>query len=68
MKLVIASIVSHFDLKLVNYRPVRPVRRGLTFAPPNIKAIAILNYFVFTLITLCPLLFFYGLLVHLYFF
>ena len=43
MKLVIASIVSRFDLKLVNKRPVQPTRRGLTFAPPNIKTIALTN-------------------------
>lgn len=43
MKLVIASIVSRFDLKLVNRRPVHPIRRGLTFAPPNIKTIAFIR-------------------------
>ena len=35
MKLVLANIVSRFELKLLNNRPVKPVRRGLTFAPPG---------------------------------
>ena len=35
MKLVLANIVSRFELKLPNNRPVKPVRRGLTFAPPG---------------------------------
>lgn len=35
MKLVLANIVSHFELKLLHNRPVQPVRRGLTFAPPG---------------------------------
>ena len=34
MKLVTATILSRFDLKLVNKRPMLPVRRGLTLAPP----------------------------------
>ncbi len=34
MKLVLATIVSQFQLSRVNRRPVRPVRRGLTLAPP----------------------------------
>ncbi|ELS04684.1 cytochrome P450 [Xenococcus sp. PCC 7305] len=41
MKLVLANIISRFDLKLQHNRPVKPVRRGLTFAPPgNLKMIA----------------------------
>ncbi|KAB8335222.1 cytochrome P450 [Scytonema tolypothrichoides VB-61278] len=34
MKLVLATILSRFQVSLVNRRPVRPVRRGLTVAPP----------------------------------
>ena len=34
MKLVTATILSHYDLALVNKRPMLPVRRGLTLAPP----------------------------------
>jgi cytochrome P450 len=34
MKLVLAAIVSRFQLTLTNGRPIRPVRRGLTVAPP----------------------------------
>lgn len=34
MKLVLATILSNFQLSLVNKRPVRPVRRGLTLATP----------------------------------
>ncbi|ARV58185.1 cytochrome P450 [Nostocales cyanobacterium HT-58-2] len=34
MKLVLATILSRFQVSLVNKRPVRPVRRGLTLAPP----------------------------------
>ena len=35
MKLVLATIVSHFQLAIADNRPVRPVRRGLTLAPPG---------------------------------
>ncbi|MEP0768145.1 cytochrome P450 [Trichocoleus sp. ST-U1] len=35
MKLVLATIVSHFQVSLVNKRPVIPVRRGLTLAAPE---------------------------------
>ena len=35
MKLVLATIVSRFQLALVDRRPVKPVRRGLTVAPPG---------------------------------
>jgi cytochrome P450 len=35
MKLVLANIVSRFELKLLNNRPIKPTRRGLTFAPPG---------------------------------
>ncbi|NJM70134.1 MAG: cytochrome P450 [Scytonema sp. RU_4_4] len=34
MKLVLATILSRFQVSLVNRRPVRPVRRGLTIATP----------------------------------
>jgi cytochrome P450 len=34
MKLVLASILSHFELALVDRPPVKPVRRGLTVAAP----------------------------------
>ena len=41
MKLVIANIVSNFELELSNERPIAPVRRGLTIAPsPNLEIIA----------------------------
>ncbi|MGQ4646558.1 cytochrome P450 [Lyngbya aestuarii] len=35
MKLVLATIVSRFELALLDNRPIKPVRRGLTFAPPG---------------------------------
>lgn len=35
MKLVLATILSRFQLALVNQHPVKPVRRGLTVAPPS---------------------------------
>ncbi|NJK79662.1 MAG: cytochrome P450 [Chloroflexaceae bacterium] len=34
MKLAIATLLSNFELGLVRPRPVKPVRRGLTIAPP----------------------------------
>ncbi|HEY9610075.1 cytochrome P450 [Allocoleopsis sp.] len=34
MKLVLATIVSRYQLKLTSSRPIKPVRRGLTLAPP----------------------------------
>jgi cytochrome P450 len=34
MKIALATILSQFQLSLVNKRPVRPVRRGLTLAAP----------------------------------
>lgn len=41
MKLVLATILSRLQLKLVNNRPVRPVRRGLTVAtPPGLRMVA----------------------------
>ncbi|NEQ78720.1 MAG: cytochrome P450, partial [Okeania sp. SIO2C9] len=40
MKLVLATIVSKFQLALTDNRPVKPVRRGLTFVPPgNLKMV-----------------------------
>ncbi len=35
MKLVLATILSEWELKLVSNRPIKPVRRGLTMAPPG---------------------------------
>lgn len=35
MKLVLATILSHFQLALVNKRPVQPVPRGITLSPPS---------------------------------
>ena len=41
MKLVLANIVSRYELKLTHNRPVKPTRRGLTFAPPgNVQMVA----------------------------
>ncbi|HEY9651989.1 MAG TPA: cytochrome P450 [Coleofasciculaceae cyanobacterium] len=41
MKLVLATILSHFQLALTDSRPVKPVRRGLTMAPPsNLRMVA----------------------------
>lgn len=34
MKLVLATILSRYELKLTSSRPVKPTRRGLTVAPP----------------------------------
>lgn len=34
MKIVLTTILSHFQLSLVNKLPMRPVRRGLTLAAP----------------------------------
>ena len=42
MKLVLATIVSRFQLALVDSRPVKPVRRGLTVAAPaGLRMVAI---------------------------
>ncbi|MGF1498333.1 MAG: hypothetical protein ACFB8W_16150, partial [Elainellaceae cyanobacterium] len=35
MKLVLATTLSRWRLSLVSDRPLKPVRRGLTIAPPN---------------------------------
>ncbi len=35
MKLVLVTLLSQFDLALVNPKPIKPVRRGLTIAPPS---------------------------------
>lgn len=35
MKLVIATILSKYDLKLANNKPIKPMRRGGTLAPSN---------------------------------
>lgn len=34
MKIVLATVLLEFQVSLVNKRPVRPVRRGLTLAAP----------------------------------
>ena len=34
MKLVTATVLSRFELALTSKRPMLPVRRGLTLAPP----------------------------------
>jgi cytochrome P450 len=34
MKLVLATILSRFEVSLVNKRPVKPLRRSLTLAAP----------------------------------
>lgn len=35
MKIVLATILSKFQLSLVNKRPIEPMRRGFTVAPPS---------------------------------
>ena len=35
MKLVLATILQQWRLELVNQKPLQPVRRGLTVAPPS---------------------------------
>ncbi|HEY9666914.1 MAG TPA: cytochrome P450 [Coleofasciculaceae cyanobacterium] len=35
IKLALTTIVSRFELALSDNRPIKPVRRGLTFAPPG---------------------------------
>ncbi|MGD1704608.1 cytochrome P450 [Dapis sp. BLCC M229] len=41
MKLVLATILSQYELKLVSNRAIKPVRRGLTMAPPgNMRMVA----------------------------
>ncbi|MGK7940131.1 MAG: cytochrome P450 [Crocosphaera sp.] len=35
MKLILATILSHWQLKLTDNKPLLPVRRGLLLAPPN---------------------------------
>lgn len=35
MKLILATILLHFQLALTHSRPVKPVRRGVTLAPPK---------------------------------
>ncbi|OCQ89068.1 cytochrome P450 [Nostoc sp. MBR 210] len=37
MKLVLATVLSHVDLALVNNSSVKPIRRGITLAPSNGK-------------------------------
>jgi cytochrome P450 family 110 len=41
MKIVLATILSRFKISMLNKRPVRPVRRGLTLAAPaGMKVVA----------------------------
>lgn len=35
MKLVLATVLSHYSLTLAEKRPLLPARRGITFAPPG---------------------------------
>jgi cytochrome P450 len=35
MKLVLFQMVSHFQMSLVNSKPIRPIRRGITVAPSD---------------------------------
>ncbi len=35
MKLVLATVLSTYEFKTNYDRPVRPVRRGITFVPPD---------------------------------
>ncbi|MBU7584999.1 MAG: cytochrome P450 [Nostoc sp. TH1S01] len=37
MKLVLATVLSHIDLALVDHFPVKPIRRGVTLAPSSGK-------------------------------
>ena len=44
MKIVLATVLSKYKLSLLNKRPVKPVRRGLTVAtPPGMKMIPVPN-------------------------
>jgi cytochrome P450 len=43
MKLVLAAIASQVQLRLTSRRPVRPVRRGLTLAPPANLEMVVVN-------------------------
>lgn len=43
MKIVLATILSQLQLKLINPRPLKPIRRGLTVAPPNNLKIKIMG-------------------------
>ena len=37
MKLVLATVVSEFELKLINPRPIKPTRQGIVMIPPDLK-------------------------------
>ncbi|MGK7940379.1 MAG: cytochrome P450 [Crocosphaera sp.] len=43
MKIVLAHLLSNYQLKLNSHRPLKPVRRGLTVAPPNNFTMTIIN-------------------------
>jgi cytochrome P450 len=40
MKVVLANILSRFELALADNHPVRPVRRGLTSTPSGVRMVA----------------------------
>ncbi|MGH2416307.1 MAG: cytochrome P450, partial [Microcystaceae cyanobacterium] len=43
MKLVLATVVSRFQLALIEHRSIKPVRRGLTIAPPSQLKMMVVN-------------------------
>ena len=43
MKLVLATILSRYDLTLADNRPVKPARRGFTVAPPGTMRMVVTN-------------------------
>jgi cytochrome P450 family 110 len=43
MKLVLARIMSRFELSLISDRPVKPVRRGFTVAAPSSLKLKVLK-------------------------
>ena len=43
MKIVLATFLSNYQLKLNSHRPLKPVRRGLTVAPPSHFKMRVIN-------------------------
>jgi cytochrome P450 len=43
MKLVLATILSRYDLTLADNRPIKPARRGFTVAPPGTMRMVVTN-------------------------
>ena len=41
MKLVLATILSRMQLALINFYPLKPIRRGITMMPPNTLEIVV---------------------------